>query len=81
MAVSCRVKADLGSDINLRVRGSWNRRKSQNQAAFEPLFIGPDAGNGAGSLFDTLSIDVTNPFNPFGYTLQSGRNPDGTPMA
>jgi iron complex outermembrane receptor protein len=73
------AKADLGSDINLRVRGSWNRRKSQNQAAFEPLFIGPDAGNGAGSLFDTLSIDVTNPFNPFGVTLESCRNPDGSP--
>ncbi|WP_084607627.1 TonB-dependent receptor [Sphingomonas jaspsi] len=73
------VKADLGGDTHLRVRGSWNRRKSQNQAAFEPLFIGPDAGNGAGSLFDTLSIDVTNPYNPFGITLQSGLNPDGTP--
>ena len=73
------AKADLGSDINLRFRGSWNRRKSQNQAAFEPLFIGPDAGNGAGSLFDTLSFDVTNPFNPFGVTLESGVNPDGTP--
>ena len=73
------AKADLGSDINLRVRGSWNRRKSQNQAAFEPLFIGPDAGNGAGSLFDTLSIDATNPFNPFGVTLESCRNPDGSP--
>jgi len=42
------------------------------------LFIGPDAGNGAGSLFDTLSFDATNPFNPFGVTLESGRNPDGT---
>jgi iron complex outermembrane receptor protein len=73
------VKQDLGSDINLRVSGIYNHRKSQNQAAFEPLFIGPDAGNGAGSLFDTLSFDATNPYNPFGYTLESGRNPDGTP--
>ncbi|WP_294123303.1 TonB-dependent receptor [Sphingomonas sp.] len=73
------VKADLGSDINLRVKALYNRRISQNQAAFEPLFIGPDAGNGAGSLFDTLSIDGTNPFNPFGTTLESGLNPDGTP--
>ena len=71
-------KADIGSNTHLRVRGSYNRRNSQNQAAFEPLFIGPDAGNGAGSLFDTLSFDVTNPFNPFGVTLQSGLNPDGT---
>ncbi len=72
------VKQELTSNINLRFKGEINRRNSQNQGAFEPLFIGPDAGNGAGSLFDTLSIDATNPFNPFGYTLQSGLNPNGT---
>ncbi|QQV78832.1 TonB-dependent receptor [Sphingomonas aliaeris] len=66
-------KQEVTSDINLRVKASYNRRKSQNQAAFEPLFIGPDAGNGAGSLFDTLSIDATNPFNPFGVTLSAGK--------
>lgn len=73
------MKTDLGGDTHLRLRASWNKRKSQNQAAFEPLFIGPDAGNGAGSLFDTLSFDVSNPYNPFGVTLESGLNPDGTP--
>jgi len=73
------VKQELTSDINFRVKALYNRRNSQNQAAFEPLFIGPDAGNGAGSLFDTLSFDVSNPFNPFGVTLESGLNPDGTP--
>jgi iron complex outermembrane receptor protein len=73
------VKQELSSTINLRLKGLYNRRKSQNQAAFEPLFIGPDAGNGAGSLFDTLSFDATNPFNPYGVTLESGVNPDGTP--
>ena len=25
-----------------------------------------------------MSFDVTNPFNPFGVTLESGVNPDGT---
>jgi len=73
------VRTDLGASTHLRVRGSWNRRISQNQAAFEPLFIGPDAGNGAGSLFDTLSFDASNPYNPFGVTLESGVNPNGTP--
>ena len=72
-------RQELGGGTNLRVKASYNRRNSQNQAAFEPLFIGPDAGNGAGSLFDTLSIDRTNPYNPFGVTLESGVNPDGTP--
>ncbi|MDQ2877455.1 MAG: hypothetical protein M3R41_00060 [Pseudomonadota bacterium] len=66
-------KQELGSNVNLRLKAAYNRRNSQNQAAFEPLFIGPDAGNGAGSLFDTLSIDATNPYNPFGYTLSAGR--------
>lgn len=65
-------KQEVTDNINLRVRASYNHRKSQNQAAFLPLFIGPDAGNGAGSLFDRLSIDATNPFNPFGVTLSAG---------
>lgn len=65
-------RAELAPDVNLRVKAQYNHRKSQNQAAFLPLFIGPDAGNGAGSLFDTLSFDATNPFNPFGVTLSAG---------
>ncbi|MDO6415486.1 TonB-dependent receptor [Sphingomonas sp. BIUV-7] len=69
------AKQELGSDINLRVKAVYNRRNSQNQAAFLPLFVGPDAGNG--NLLDTVSIDATNPFNPFGITLSSGAN--GTP--
>lgn len=70
-------KQELGSNVNFRVKAQYNRRNSQNQAAFEPLFIGPDAGNGAGSLFDTLSFDVTNPFNPFGVTLSAGKPGEG----
>jgi iron complex outermembrane receptor protein len=52
----------------------FNRRESSNQAAPLPLFIGPDAGNG--NSLDTLTIDGTNPYNPFG-TLSAGGN--GTP--
>lgn len=63
-------KQALTSDINLRIKAVYNRRNSQNQAAFLPLFIGPDAGNG--NLLDQVSIDATNPFNPFGITLSSG---------
>lgn len=65
-------KQELSSNVNLRVKAQYNRRNSENQAAFEPLFIGPDAGNGAGSLFDTLSFDATNPYNPYGVTLSAG---------
>jgi iron complex outermembrane receptor protein len=72
------TKSALSDAVNLRIKALYNHRESENKAAYEPLFIGPDAGNGAGSLFDTLSFDVTNPYNPFGVTLQSGLNPNGT---
>jgi iron complex outermembrane receptor protein len=69
------VKQELGSNVNFRLKAEYNRRNSQNQAAFLPLFIGPDAGNG--NLLDTITIDGTNPFNPFG-TLSAG-NPGDPP--
>ncbi|HEV2865617.1 MAG TPA: TonB-dependent receptor, partial [Allosphingosinicella sp.] len=59
---------ELGETANLTVRALYNRRNSRNQAAPLPLFVGPDAGNG--NLLDTIQIDVTNPFNPFGTTLR-----------
>ena len=66
------ARAEFSDALNLRVKAVYNRRNSQNQAAFLPLFIGPDAGNG--NLLDTVSVDVTNPYNPFGITLNSGAN-------
>lgn len=64
------AKAALTDTINLRTRFVVSRRNSTTRAAFLPLFIGPDAGNG--NLLDTISIDATNPYNPFGVTLSSG---------
>jgi iron complex outermembrane receptor protein len=66
------ARAAFSDAFNLRVEAVYNHRRSQNQAAFLPLFIGPDAG--AGNLLDTVSVDATNPFNPFGATLNSGTN-------
>ncbi|USI75060.1 TonB-dependent receptor [Sphingomonas morindae] len=66
------LKQEVASNVNLRVKAVYNRRNSQNQAAFLPLFVGPDAGNG--TLLDTVSIDATNPYNPFGITLSAGGN-------
>jgi len=60
---------ELGEATTLRMRAVYNRRNSSNQAAPLPLFVGPDAGNG--NLLDTIVIDATNPFNPFG-TLGPG---------
>jgi iron complex outermembrane receptor protein len=65
-------KQELGSDINMRAKLVYSHRHSSTQAAFLPLFIGPDAGNG--NLLDTISVDATNPYNPFGVTLSSGTN-------
>lgn len=67
------IKQELTSDINLRVKALYSHRTSQNQAAFLPLFIGPDAGNG--NLLDTITIDASNPYNPFG-TLSAGKPGD-----
>ncbi len=60
---------ELREFANFTARGLYNRRNSRNQAAPLPLFVGPGAGNG--NLLDTIAIDVTNPFNPFGVTLRA----------
>ena len=46
----------------------FNRRQSTNQAAPEPLFLGPEAGTG-NPLADNIFISGLNPFNPFGFDL------------
>jgi len=63
------VEQPLGGDIKFSGKFFFNRRQSSNQAAPLPLFIGPDAGNG--NSLDTLTIDGSNPYNPFG-TLTAG---------
>lgn len=63
-------RQELGANVNFNAKVVLNRRNSKNQAAPLPLFIGPDAGNG--NLLDTIRVDVTNPFNPFGVTLEPG---------
>lgn len=50
----------------------FNNRESTNRAAPEPIFLGPGAG--AGNAADITDIDVTNPFNPFGITLDADSN-------
>ncbi len=64
------LSQDLTDKITFRGRATYVQRKSANQAAPLPLFVGPDAGNG--NLLDTVSIDRTNPYNPFGFTLADG---------
>ncbi|EQB32459.1 TonB-denpendent receptor [Sphingobium ummariense RL-3] len=64
------AKFEFSDAVSMRTRLVYQHRNSTTQAAFLPLFIGPDAGNG--NLLDTISVDATNPYNPFGVTLSSG---------
>ena len=61
------VDQPITDDVKFMGKFFFNRRESANQAAPLPLFVGPDAGNG--NLLDTISIDRTNPYNPYGVTL------------
>jgi len=63
---------ELTPRTQLYVRGMFNNRRSVNRAAPEPIFLGSDAGTGG--LGDVTSIDVTNPYNPFGITLDAASN-------
>lgn len=63
------LQHEFSPNLSFSAKVLWNRRKSKNQAAPLPLFVGPAAGNG--NLLDTIEIDATNPFNPFGVTLDS----------
>lgn len=62
----------LTDRVNFVAKGLYNNRRSVNQAAPEPIFLGPGAGTAGRP--DTISIDVTNPFNPFGFTLDATDN-------
>ena len=70
--VYAQVQHELSDNVRVYAKTLFNNRKSTNQAAPEPLFIGSEAGNG--NLLDTISVDVTNPFNPFGFTVDANTN-------
>ncbi len=59
----------LNDHVDWYIKGLYNTRESVNQAAPEPIFLGPGAGTGG--LADTVGVDVTNPYNPFGQTLSA----------
>ena len=61
------VKYELAEDLNFSVKGIWNRRKSKNRAAPLPFGVGQAAG--ITPVLDAIDIDASNPFNPFGVTL------------
>ncbi|GAA3886056.1 TonB-dependent receptor [Sphingomonas limnosediminicola] len=67
--VFANLKYDLSADIHFSAKGIWNRRKSSNQAAPLPFGIGVAAG--ITPVLDNTTIDASNPYNPFGVTLDS----------
>jgi iron complex outermembrane receptor protein len=62
----------LNDDVEAHFKGLYNVRQSANQAAPEPIFVGPYAGTGG--IADNISISALNPYNPFGITLDPATN-------
>lgn len=62
----------FNDSTRLHVRALYNNRTSQNEAAPEPIFVGPYAGTGG--IADTIYISARNPYNPFGIDLDPATN-------
>ena len=60
--------------VNFYLKGLYNTRDSTNQAAPEPIFLGQQFCQ-AIDLCYRVGVDATNPYNPFGFTLD-GNSPD-----
>jgi iron complex outermembrane receptor protein len=67
------VNYDVNDDLSLYAKGMFNNRTSTNQAAPEPIFVGPYAGTGG--IADTINISRLNPYNPFGIDLCAVASP------
>ncbi len=55
-------------NVNWYMKGLYNTRKSTNQAAPEPIFLGQAFCFLIDRCYST-GVDATNPYNPFGFTL------------
>jgi iron complex outermembrane recepter protein len=64
---------DVSDTTSWYAKALFNRRESTNQAAPEPIFLGPEAGTG-NPLADNIFISANNPYNPFGFDLDSASN-------
>ncbi len=63
---------DINNNITAYARVLSQSRDSQNRAAPEPIFLGPEAGTGG--MADSVSVSADNPFNPFGIDLDASDN-------
>lgn len=71
-AMFTNVTYALTDETEVHVKALFNNRTSANQAAPEPIFVGPYAGTGG--LADTIVVAANNPYNPFGITLDPATN-------
>ena len=66
---------DFSEDVTLRLTAAFTNRRSENQAAPEPLFAGP--GGGGGAWMEAINFHVDNPYNPFGISIGPNEIQDG----
>jgi len=71
-SVFASVRYDVNDSVSLHAKALYNNRESANQAAPEPIFVGPFAGTGG--IADGIVISALNPYNPFGIDLIPGQN-------
>jgi len=72
-AIWTSLSYDASDDVQLYMKGLFNTRTSTNQAAPEPIFVGPFAGTGG--IADGINVSKNNPFNPFGIDLCATAGP------
>lgn len=63
------LRYEISDAVNFSTKLIWNQRKSKNQAAPLPFGIGQAAG--LTPVLDATTVHATNPFNPFGVTLDA----------
>jgi iron complex outermembrane receptor protein len=59
---------DFSDNVSGYMRVLYNQRESVNQAAPEPIFLGPGNGN---FWMDNIVISASNPFSPFPFDLNA----------
>jgi iron complex outermembrane receptor protein len=59
---------DFSENVTGYVRMLYNQRESLNQAAPEPIFLGPGNGN---FWMDNIVISASNPYSPFPFDLDA----------
>ncbi|MBL8270153.1 TonB-dependent receptor plug domain-containing protein [Steroidobacter sp.] len=67
-----KAEYDVSDDVVFRFTAAYTNRKSSNQAAPNPLFLGSDAG--AGFYLDNIFIPANQRYNPFGIDLDGRSN-------